>query len=354
MSKPRKNLRYILKPGTFLPAAQVRLWDDKKWERFVEKCCKLLTVPTGTPLPKYVSVKRLGGKGDKGRDIEALMSKTRAADQWDLYQCKHYKNPLNRGDLYPELVKFIGHLVKGSYPLPANYFICAPLDCGNELHDLLSDVAKLKSDFISAWSKGELSLPKPDTAEIAYVANFDFSRIREVQTGDLIRIHATDIQDHFKVFGITPERPADDPVPNIVSAVEHQYAQALIDVYSEHCGTALTLGTLVGSNYDEHFQSCRAEFFCAEGLSRFSRDVYAETDPQKDPFRLLLTQVHKGVRSTLSSPRHLNGLDRLDAVIGQASNLQTNESPLNAFLRPGDLPGTCHHLANEGALKWVR
>jgi hypothetical protein len=354
MSKVRHNLRYILKPGTYLPAAQVRLWDDKKWERFVEKCCRVHANSTLSHPPRYIAVKRLGGKGDKGRDIEALMSKPRAADRWDLYQCKHYKNPLNRGDLYPELVKFFSHLAKGSYPPPAHYFICAPLDCGNDLHDLLSNDSALKLDFLSAWLNGDLGLSKPSDDALAYARGFDFSRIAEVTTSDLIAIHAADLQDHFKLFGITPERPEDGDVPIHVGAVEHQYAQALLEVYSEHNGTALTLATVDGTGYNEHFQSCRAEFFCAEGLARFSRDLYADADIKKDPFRLLLTQIHKGVKSTLTSPRHRNGLERLDAVLGQVSTLQTNDNPLQTFLRPGDLPGTCHHLANEGEIKWVR
>lgn len=85
MSKARQNLRYILKPGTYLPAAQVRLWDNKKWERFVENCCKVQAQSNLSQSPRYAAVKRPGGKGDKGRDIEALMSKLRAVDRWDLY-----------------------------------------------------------------------------------------------------------------------------------------------------------------------------------------------------------------------------------------------------------------------------
>jgi hypothetical protein len=354
MATTQKGLRYIVKPGAYLPAAQVRLWDDKKWERFVESCCRVQADPTKKLLLKYASVRRLGGKGDKGRDVEALMVKPRSVDKWDLYQCKHYKNPLTRGDLYPELAKFFGHLTDNSYPTPANYFICAPLDCGNELHDLLSDVNKFKDDFISAWTGGELRLQRPSPSEAAYVALFDFSRIRELLTSDLIEIHASDIKDHFRLFGISPERPVDEPVPSTVGSVEHEYAQALIDVYTEHAGAAFTIPALEGSAYQEHFQSCRAEFFCAEGLARFSRDLYAEVDPQKDPFRVLLSQVHKGIRSTWASPRHTNGLDRMEAVMNQANNLPTNENPLTAFLRPGDLSGSCHHLANEGEIKWVR
>lgn len=354
MTRAQKGLQYKIMPGAYLPAAQIRLWNDVKWEQFVESCCKIQSDATKSTSPKYIRVKRLGGKGDKGRDIEALMSKPRAVDAWDLYQCKHYKNPLTRGDLYPELAKFFGHLVNNSYPRPANYFICAPLDCGNGLHDLLSDVGRLKSDFISAWSNEELELHTPSKNEISYVSTFDFSRIKEMPVNDLINIHFLDKTDHYRLFGIIDERPLDGPVPKVLGANERSYAQALLDVYTELAGSAYTFDLLSSSPYEEHFQSCRAEFFCAEGLARFSRDVYAERDPQKDPFKNLLSQVHKGIRSTLVNPKHTSGLDRLTAVVNQATNLKTNENPLTDFLRPGDLPGTCHHLANEGELKWVR
>ena len=45
---------------------------------------------------------------------------------------------------------------------------------------------------------------------------------------------------------------------------------------------------------------------------------------------------------------------RVDAAVEKASTLQVSESCLSPQLRPGDLPGTCHHLANGGRLKWVK
>ncbi|MFM0069290.1 ABC-three component system protein [Paraburkholderia aspalathi] len=73
--------------------------------------------------------------------------------------------------------------------------------------------------------------------------------------------------------------------------------------------------------YADHFTDCRVEFYCAEGLKRFSRDLF-----EHDEFATLLDMVLKGVRTAVSSPRH----------------------------RAGDLPGTCHHLVNEKKLRWVK
>jgi hypothetical protein len=91
------------------------------------------------------------------------------------------------------------------------------------------------------------------------------------------------------------------------------------------------------------------EFYCAEGLKRFSRDLF-----EHDEFANLLDMVLKGVRSAVSSPRHRVGLDRLDAAVSRATSLTLTDSALHGRLRGGDLPGSCHHLVNEKKLRWIK
>ncbi|MDZ4130020.1 MAG: ABC-three component system protein, partial [Hydrogenophaga sp.] len=38
----------------------------------------------------------------------------------------------------------------------------------------------------------------------------------------------------------------------------------------------------------------------------------------------------------------------------EVSKLRVDDSVLASKLRPGDLPGTCHHLVNRGQLSWVK
>jgi hypothetical protein len=64
--------------------------------------------------------------------------------------------------------------------------------------------------------------------------------------------------------------------------------------------------------------------------------------------------VHQGVRSTVTNPKHKNGLDRLTAVMTQVSSLALDDSKLRPTMRPSDLPGSCHHLVNEKKIKWVK
>ena len=113
---------------------------------------------------------------------------------------------------------------------------------------------------------------------------------------------------------------------------------------------SLTLDELMASDScGEHFQSQRTLFYCAEGLKLFSRDTHGEAE-----FDALLDMVLTGVGPKVKSPRHKTGLDRLEAGTSGAEQLVVNDSVLAPKLRPGDLPGTCHHLANQKRLKWVK
>lgn len=61
-----------------------------------------------------------------------------------------------------------------------------------------------------------------------------------------------------------------------------------------------------------------------------------------------------GVRPSVNSLKHKSGEERLDAGLSSVAGLKVNHSVLSPRLRPGDLPGTCHHLANQGKLTWVK
>ena len=142
----------------------------------------------------------------------------------------------------------------------------------------------------------------------------------------------------------------DPPAPSTPTADEANYIQALLQVYSELSGKTLTVDALMASpEFREHFLDQRTTFYCAEGLKTFSRDLYGEHE-----FFNLLEMIHTGIRSSVNSPRHTSGLDRLEAGLASAQGLKVNDSVLSPRLRPGDLPGSCHHLANQKKLKWVK
>ena len=112
-SGPRQN-RFVIESGSFPPSVQITQFTPIEWEEFIETCCRLMTGPGGKT---YVRVKRLGGAGDGGRDIEARHTEL-AENEWDLYQAKRYRGVLSPTEFFPDLAKVLMHLTKETYPRP--------------------------------------------------------------------------------------------------------------------------------------------------------------------------------------------------------------------------------------------
>ena len=86
MLSNEERLRYDI-----TPKERLALMDEDTYEELVAiwafACLK----------SKYKDVYRIGGAGDKGRDVCAYIDLSE--DKYDLYQCKHYKNALTYSDL---------------------------------------------------------------------------------------------------------------------------------------------------------------------------------------------------------------------------------------------------------------
>lgn len=349
--KSKRTNRFAVKRGVIPPSAQILLISADQWEKLIEDACCNRPLDGGA---KYVFVKQLGGAGDGGRDVEARLIPALAEGQWDLFQAKHYDHALMPTDVFKELVKFFKHLEAKTYPAPRYYYLCAPRGVGNDLHNLLAQPFEFKQRFLDDWKTGKTGL-KGRASELTpavehLVQAFDFKRIVECQTRQILVWHALDQKAHFELFGFEGERGDDPLAPDAPAANEQIYVDELLKVYSELAGEGLTIEELMSSvSYGEHFQSHRALFYCAEGLKTFSRDTHGEEE-----FDALLGMVLTGIKPTVKSPRHKTGLDRLEASTLGAQGLVVNECVLSPKLRPGDLPGTCHHLANQRRLQWVK
>ena len=349
--KPTQKNRFAIQRGVIPPSAQVLLIHSDQWEKLIEVAC--LNRPLGNG-KMYAFVKQLGGAGDGGRDVEARLVPNQLKGQWDLYQGKHYDHALMPSDVFKELVKFFKHLAEKTYPEPRYYYLCAPRGAGNDLHNLLSNPDIFKQRFLNDWKTGKTGL-KGRAADLSFeveklVTAFDFNAIIECQTRDILAWHALDQKAHFDLFGYEGERCDDPLMPPAPTDQEQVYVEELLKVYAEFSGKALTLDELMGPDSNgEHFQSQRTLFYCAEGLKIFSRDTHGEAE-----FDALLDMVLTGIGPKVKSPRHKIGLDRLEAGTGGAEQLIVNDSVLAPKLRPGDLPGSCHHLVNQKRLKWVK
>lgn len=347
--KKRRN-QFVGKGGVLPPSAIVMHLSHDQWEVFIETACLYRQINDGN----YVQVKRLGNAGDAGRDIEARLVDDLVKDKWDLYQAKHYDHRLTPSDAFAELAKFFTNLSAGIFPVPRRYFFCSPQNAGPDLHDLFAKPGDLKARFVKDWRAGVTGLKEWKeklTPEVESVVDaFDFSRITECLVRDLIKWHSNDQARHFNLFGIEPERGDDPSVPAVPADDEFGYINELLRVYAENSKTEITLDQAGKSaDYAEHLSAARGAFYCAEGLKRFSRDLYTE-----DEFSRLLDMVHAGIRPAVSSPKHKTGLERLDKAVDVAATMNVSESKLSHRIRGGDLPGTCHHLVNENRIHWVR
>ena len=349
LKKPKLN-RLVVKRGTVPPSVFLHSVSDKEWEEFIAAACRQRMIGT----TKYVSVKVLGNAGDKGRDVEARLQAGLVADGWDLYQAKHYEHRLAPGNAYPELVKFFGHLLANSFPVPRKYYFCASKNVGPELHDLLANPNQLRAGLLGAWRAGTHGL-KDHVVKLTpelevFIEAFDFNRFGECQVVELLDWHAQDSIAHCALFGIEPERGDDPAVPAQAQPHEMTYVEELVRAYAEDGGMPMDLAKAQSNKiYREHLDAAREAFYAAEGLKRFSRDIYVD-----DEFGKLLEMVMKGVRLKIKSPLLKTGLQRHDAAIDAAHGLAVTDSVLHARLRGGDLPGTCHHLVNEKHFTWVR
>ncbi len=348
---PRKN-RLVATGGAIQPSSKILLFTPDQWEEFILAASQRRILPSAS---RYASVKRLGGAGDGGRDIEARFGKDLLRDQWDLYQAKHYDHGLTQSDAYPEMAKFFKQLALKTYPRPKTYYWCCPRAIGNELHNAMAaGAASFKAKFIAAW-QNETHGMKGKAAEltsevIAAINEFDFEQFVECQVHELLSWHKLDVAAHNELFGVVAERGDDARVPDTPAAREDKYIAELLSVYSEHQKSPVTLNDVDDGGYAEHYAAQRQVFYCAEGLQRFSRDIY----PNEPEFERLLEMVHAGIRPTMAQLKLKTGMDRLDAAVDKASSLQVRDSRLALQLRGGDLPGACHHLVNEGIFKWVK
>lgn len=347
MGSHKRNQR--INPAKYPPSSLVQLLSPEDWENFIEDCCRV-NMGEGK---KYKFVQRIGGAGDAGRDIEARYSNVLKENEWDLYQAKRYKSAVGESVLYPELSKVIHHIRCRTYPAPRTYYVCAPRNTTPKLHDLIAKPDQLKEKFLQSWKEGKNGIdikrfPLVE-ATLRTVQAFDFSKIREFPVKDLIDLHSQNLVGHEALFGIECARGGNPEMPPTPTINELVYINQLIKVYSEHAGHEFVLDeTLRSEVYGEHLSGCRGEFYSAEGLKRFSRDVLP------GEFERLLTSVLLGVKRTSVSPIHKNSMERLESVLETASKLQIADNPLSRRLLPADLPGACHQLVNEEKLKWVK
>lgn len=354
---PECTPEQILTGPRIEPKEYVRLYSDRKFEAFIEEWAfYYLKQICG----EYVRVVNFSGSGDRGRDVIGYVDETQSSPICDVYQCKHYKNPVTTSEFLPELAKLCKHAFDKTIPIPRRYWIVAPQDVGPGLGELLESPLKvleaLKESWKDAKKKPLLKIggtAVPLVGDLGkFVEAFDFSIVKPKPILEVIsEFEKTNRYAQRFGGGLTKPLPPTS-TPSQFSANEVRYVEQLIAVYSNDTGDkTLEASQLLGSSSTtvaRHFNRSRERFYFAETIREFAKDNL----PDGFEYKTIQTEVLDGAIDT-SEADYEKALDRVNATTDKASALSIGEHPLKPYLKSQSLKGICHQLVNEDQITWL-
>lgn len=161
-----------------------------------------------------------------------------------------------------------------------------------------------------------------------------------------------DIQEKIKSL----PRPTIVPVPKTATQDEQTYIDELCRAYGDAEGKdAFSIADLDSfPDYSDDLEDRRIDFYAAETIRRGVLELKAGSFTGQ--FDVLKDETLDDVKDT-SRQKHQNGYERMLAVMTQAVNAPVTNYILNSspYWISGKIKkGVCHHLVNDGKLKWVR
>ncbi|HFJ9294252.1 TPA: ABC-three component system protein [Bacillus cereus] len=362
IEEPTYNTRatnYQLLVGNYIaPIDRLKIISPNDFEELIEEWIY------GYLRTKYEKVVRVGGAGDKGRDVIAFEKYSKDGNEvWDNYQCKHYNAPLAPSQIWVEFGKLCYYTYINAYNIPRRYYLVAPQGVGGKLYDFIMKPKTLRKELIKEWDRHCLK-KITSTKEVKligdfykYVENFDFSIVDVIDPIKLIEQYQQ--TNYFPLrFGgglkKMPERPKQ--APSEIKQEEILYVRKLFDAYANHKKKKITsLEDL--KSYKlllNHFNRQRIYFYQAESLKVFERDSMPNGI---NAFDELKTEVFHGIVDTVYT-NYQDGFERIKAATQQARNLIiSGENIFSSLINGNDKNGICHHLANEENLEeeivWV-
>jgi hypothetical protein len=322
--------------------------DDAELEQFIEIWVERRS-------KRYVCVERIGAANDKGRDVIGFLTDQKHEGQWDLFQCKRKTRggALGTSEAMTELGKLFYHHLNGAYrTLPVSYVFVAPRGVVGPLRDLILNPSTIGPYLVEHWDKNcttkitrKTSVPLTFDLRAAIEA-YDFARI-SYMTAPMIVKDPEAAPALSKVLGLLPDEAPRGSVPEAIQNEELPYIGQLVGVYGEESGCPFTGADAVLADrvHGEHLRRQRTRFFEAASFSRFHRD---NTAP--GALETFEHDVYHGVIEVYEGG-HASRLSRVDAVMKHAGTLHT--SLIGRLTREPVRQGMCHHLANEGRLKWL-
>lgn len=304
----------------------------------------------------YQNVAQIGGSKDSGRDIVAYLNES--LQEFDIFQCKRYKEPLSPSTYMSEFGKLCYYTMIGKYNKPRKYFIVASNGIGQDLRELVEHPEMINTQLIETWDKYCKPKKKIITAGLPlsselkdYIGNFDFSIVSEVSPQTLLEQFAKTNWYKYHFGGGLRQRPRiQKPKENLEpEETTMEYVCQLMQVYSNHEKKKIpdieTLKTV--KKLHDHFKRQRESFHNARALKRFARDEFINDEVYDD----IKNQVYHGVISTCSS-NFDDDLQRVDTTIDRAQILPI-KTPELGDISILEKSGMCHDLVNDGEMGWV-
>lgn len=309
-----------------------------------------------TQFEKYKSVAQIGGSKDSGRDIVAYLDDS--MQNFDIFQCKRYKDPLTPSEYMSEFGKLCYYTKTGKYNKPRKYFIVASNGIGQDLRDLVEHPTKINKELIDTWNKycagkkkilAEGLLLSTELEE--HIRQFDFSIVAEIAPATLIEQFAKTGWYKYHFGGGLKQRPKVDKPAEVLDGEEinMNYVGQLLQAYSNHENESI-------ENIDDlkprkklhsHFKRQRECFHNAQALKRFARDELINDDIYEN----VKNQVYHGVISTCESD-YDDDLKRVDETIARSQLLPIKSSELGD-VNVLEKSGICHELVNDGEMNWI-
>ena len=243
---------------------KVHMMDEDSFELFTQEWLY------GSKRTQYASISRIGGAGDKGRDIIAKC----ATGEVDYYQCKHYNAPLMPSEYYQELGKLCHYTYTNEIAMPRHYYIVASHDIGPTLEGLLEEHKELRKALITNWGNYcEKKITKSNDIKLegqflAYVEKFDFSIVEHYPIAKVIDEHLQTIYGNIRFGGQRLQRPEELEPSQEVDTDELAYIAALLEAYSDELKINIdTVKALEAyENYFQHFSRQRKDYYKAETI----------------------------------------------------------------------------------------
>lgn len=330
------------------PLQRLKEFSDEAFEEFIAEwavaCAKT----------KYKDVYRIGGAGDRGRDVIAEYEN----GDFDYYQCKKYSAQLQPSQYWLEFGKLCYYVYNKDIPMPKKYYIIASHDLSKKMRAMLDNKESLRSGLISEWdNKCSKNLIEKKTIELNgsllnFIKKFDFNIVDTCSMNTIIEEHRHTHYFYFRFGGnIKPKRNITIVPPVNIEKAERKYLQKILEAYSENKKNNIDEANLCQFvDLLRDFSSRRQEYYSAESLKRCIRDVFST----ENEFEILKSEMHSGIGDFVQTD-FKDGFDKLKKTMHEATKVNLSISRVDNdlhFIGNVDKKGICHHLANADLIDW--